>query len=501
MLQKTENGISTSDNWSWDSTDDQKRTNHNESHISNLKSVISKLKSEKQELLAQLEQLDADNQENLLKVVTIRNRLQEELAEMQEKYEQLKNEKSVSDHTAKSSREEVAKLQQKLILMQQLDEHDSLEEIKEKNNSFLVDNQKSLLELEEAQKELSVLKSSSDTLQKVFEDYKYATEKECSENIEAIKKLEVENKIIYSELQKAKDRIKSFEQKSLDDEDNCKKLAFILESYEQEVSSLKEKVEELQAHNELLDRNASEQQIDRAVQQELEQMQSSHQVHLKMLQDELDCLKAQEAQNKIDDNRIQELELNNNEMKNEINVLQSEIKASICEKMKLEQLLLEVEKQYSSEKEKVAQEIKLLKEERDELILQNNNIKSEAYEKDVTDSCTNSQETWNDLCKFNEKLTVENSNLKKYVEDLVEEKNTLKHMTQKQYEIELKELHNKYVTIVTQNIKHFQESSDIQEPTDDENSKVSEFSKQVHSIMKILLELRMKCQELEKKVS
>lgn len=176
------------------------------------------------DLIGQLEQLDTDNQRNVEEIMSIKDKLLEENNKLKDKYEQLQqiNKKHVQKE---------AQLKK------------SLEDLKThteptKKQTIIEENRKLKEEQEETKKEMLVLKSSNATLQKVVEDFKKS--ENSSEDI--VRQLQAENKIIYSELQSAKVLISDFEKKSIEDAENCSKLAAILESYEKQVSSLKEEL-------------------------------------------------------------------------------------------------------------------------------------------------------------------------------------------------------------------------------------------------------------------
>lgn len=103
-------------------------------------------------------------------------------------------------------------------------------------------------------------------------------------------------------------------------------------------------------------------------------------------------------------------------------------------------------------------------------------------------------------------LKAENSkleqNIKKDSEDIVKVKHELDDIQKSQEDL-LLELHNKYVNIITENIKKFQDCdtpSDFQHCYYEDSPQIAEFSKQVENILKILLDFKCKCEMLEKQV-
>ncbi|KAJ8920016.1 hypothetical protein NQ315_006547 [Exocentrus adspersus] len=73
----------------------------------------------------------------------------------------------------------------------------------------------------------------------------------------------------------------------------------------------------------------------------------------------------------------------------------------------------------------------------------------------------------------------------------------------KNQESVLLELHNKYINIITENIKKFQDCdkpSDFQHCSYEDSPHIAEFSKQVENILRILLDFKCKCEVLEQQM-
>ncbi|XP_044253304.1 thyroid receptor-interacting protein 11 isoform X2 [Tribolium madens] len=172
--------------------------------IADLKKTISELENENQELISSLDLLDSEHQLNTEKLINLKDKLQEDYNELEDKYnELLKNQ---------------------------------LKETKACNKC-----ENLLKELETLKNEIAVLKSNNVTLQKVLDDCKNTNDEQLAQ----LKLCESENKILVMELKKVTQSITEFEKKSEIDKENFQKLSSILEGYEQQVSSLKEQKSEL----------------------------------------------------------------------------------------------------------------------------------------------------------------------------------------------------------------------------------------------------------------
>ncbi|XP_076262751.1 uncharacterized protein LOC143197870 isoform X2 [Rhynchophorus ferrugineus] len=156
----------------------------------------------------------------------MREKLQEENHRLNDKCDQLQHQ-----HKAATIREKNLEKQLKDLKISQTSS------INDKTNHDLT------VELEETKKELSVLKSTHGTLEKTLEDLKNANEKEILKLQSDLSKSENELKQVYTELLQAKEQIIFSESKSKEDAENYKKLAFILDSYEKQVTSLKEELD------------------------------------------------------------------------------------------------------------------------------------------------------------------------------------------------------------------------------------------------------------------
>lgn len=208
MLQFSKNGTPESEkNWNWEpppaAPENPPHTNDEAAIIANLKKTITNLEKEKEELVVSLEQLDSENQSNTERLVTIKNQIQNEYNDLQDEYVKLKD-----DYIQKSCKK--------------------CEEENKTNNTSL---------LEKFQNQISILTTNNSTLQHTIADFE-----------EKFKVCESENKILLGELHKSTESIADFEKRRAKDEENCQKLAKILDGYEQQVGNLKE---ELQEKNEL----------------------------------------------------------------------------------------------------------------------------------------------------------------------------------------------------------------------------------------------------------
>ncbi|CAH0546155.1 unnamed protein product [Brassicogethes aeneus] len=229
------------DTWNWQEQvlippKPESSQNDDTKTVENLKKLVEQLKTEKNELETALEQLDSDNQQNISEIMSIKDKLQEENNEVKEKCEQLQqmNKKfNIKEANFKKSFEE---LKSKYDALKQ--KQPSTPNETSNQSTIIEENRKLKHDIEECQKELTFVKSANLTLQKVLEDLKNADE-------DSVTILQNENKLLYAELQKSKQAITEFERKNIEDTENCAKLADILDSYEKQVSALKEELSTL----------------------------------------------------------------------------------------------------------------------------------------------------------------------------------------------------------------------------------------------------------------
>ncbi|XP_074028061.1 LOW QUALITY PROTEIN: Golgi microtubule-associated protein [Leptinotarsa decemlineata] len=441
-------------NWNWETTE-RKASITSEESLSDLRSKVSSLESEKNDLLLRLEQLDSENEMNLSKVVNMRDKLQDELNDMKENYLEVKQQNKKLIIIEEKLKSELKELQ---LRLKQESEVSVDGEYKEKYMHLAEENRKLSCDLDESKKEVGVLKSSNETLQKVLDDVKQANEAENMKYIEKIKVLQSENKIIYIELQKAKKKLKFFEKKSENDVETSKKLEVILETYEQRVNSLKREVEDLKLQNS-------------------ENQSSDTEEQMRLLQEELELLKTDK--NNLEkrvfeliinhQDQIQSLKKEKDELKIENESLQ--LKANGRMDCELEMELDNIRKEHEAQLDILQEELEYLKKREDKTTTDENNVET------LHDQIQTLERELIDIKEHNQELDAIH---KKYLE-----------------------LHNRYVKIISENIKKFQECdkpSDLQQCSYEDDPQVAEFSKQVENIMKILLELRYKCESLEKKV-
>ncbi|CAH1959464.1 unnamed protein product [Acanthoscelides obtectus] len=491
-LQKQENQVQNDvvqeDSWDW-SDDAPPTTNQNET-ISNLKAKITKLEKHNNDLLNQLDELDKEHQQNLVGVLAIKEKLlikvktledevvllrnenelvrkneekfKREVEETKMVVESIRNssnysslvrlegdtsENAVEDYKKEAEKleEEVKELRKTIDALQNADTTDCISnknvleqnqklkkalddkkrevsvlnsseetlknvvekykkdtEILEKEidtlnktvnslknssdkKSIVQENHKLKMDLEEAKKQISVLKSSEDTLQKVVEKFK--------QNIGESEKFLEEKQFLMNELQKAKQEIEMYEQKSLQDEKHCEKLAFILDSYEKQVRSLNDELEELKIQK------RENPVMDRDLQRELDNIEEDCKDQMTSLQQELDTIVV----------KNEELD----ELRKKIDELEEQIK----------------------------------------------------------------------------ELTDENNNVKTDMDDL-----------QKMHERALLELHDKYINVVTENIKKVQDTGlvDLGFDCSEKDPHINAFQKHIENIVNVLVDFRSKCETLEK---
>jgi predicted nuclease with TOPRIM domain len=230
-------------NWSWDVSGTAK--SKTDEIIADLNKTIDELRKEKQELISSLELLDSDHQVNTEKLVNIKETLQNDYNELEDSYNKLKEENEALLETKKKSKKELQDLKARYQTLEKSsarDDKTSADGICFKCEKLVKENQKNASEVEKLIDEIAILKSNNVTLRKTFDDSKITNDEEFTKLDEKLKLCESENKILVSELQKATQSIATFEKKSEIDAENCKKLALILEGYEQQVSCLKQEL-------------------------------------------------------------------------------------------------------------------------------------------------------------------------------------------------------------------------------------------------------------------
>lgn len=479
--------------------------------VSDLKRLIRDLENEKDDLSTQLEQLDAENQQNIAELVSIREKLQEENLSLKEKCDKLK-------HQLKTTITSEKKLQKQLQDLQSVskDHTNQVPSLNDKKKSEL------LVELEEKTKELSVLKSTHDTLEKTLEEFKTNLKDYQSK----LALSEAENKVIYAELQQAKEQVRLCELKSQEDTENCQKLAFILESYEKQVTALKEELDDVknQSKNNVnrekdvteLENNLSKaiEELDQA-RKELELTKQEHQEARNQVDGLRERLQSVNEENKVLQCKNDELITSKNEKNSQVH--EEDIKEfEINLKKALEDL-----SRTQNELELTKQEHQTARTQVDELLerlqaLSEEN-KSLQWKQVELDAVTNQNKNNQELHENNTKEL--EGNLKKALEDLDRTQKELE-LTKREHQkarIQLNQslqalseenktlhckkddMHRSYINIITDNVKRFMDSG-VVSPDPSEDPQILEFSKQVESIFKILLEFKEKCQQLERQV-
>jgi chromosome segregation ATPase len=230
-------------NWSWDVSGTAK--SKTDEIIADLNKTIDELRKEKQELISSLELLDSDHQVNTEKLVNIKEKLQNDYNGLEDSYNKLREENEALLETKKKSKKELQDLKARYQTLEKSsarDDKTSADGICFKCEKLVKENQKNASEVEKLIDEIAILKSNNVTLRKTFDDSKITNDEEFTKLDEKLKLCESENKILVSELQKATQSIATFEKKSEIDAENCKKLALILEGYEQQVSCLKQEL-------------------------------------------------------------------------------------------------------------------------------------------------------------------------------------------------------------------------------------------------------------------
>nr|CAI5860066.1 unnamed protein product [Callosobruchus analis] len=353
-----------------------------ENAVEDYKKEAEKLEKEVEELRKTIDALQNGDKTNNIDTNSIlkeNQRLKFELEEHKKELNVLSDSEERLNNIVERYRKDTEKLEKEIDTLNRSLKNNT------DNKSVLQENQKLKIDLEEKKKQISVLKSSEETLQKVVEKYKQSMG-ETETFLE-------EKQLLLSELQKARSEIEMYEQKSLQDEKHCEKLAFILDSYEKQVRSLNGELEELKAQK------RENPVMDRELQQELENIEEDCKDRLTTLQQELNTIAVKDEdfeklQKKIDD-------------------LQEEIK----------------------------------------------------------------------------ELTDENNSIKEDMKDL-----------QSRHERALLELHDKYINVVTENIRKIQDTGlvDLDIYCSEKDPHINAFQKQIENIVNLLVDFREKCQSLEK---
>nr|CAH7737916.1 unnamed protein product [Callosobruchus chinensis] len=352
-----------------------------ENAVEDYKKEAEKLEKEVDELRKTIEALqngDKTNSTDSKSLCEENQKLKLELEEQKKEVNVLNDSEERLKNIVEKYRRDTEKLEKEIDTLNRALKNNS------DNKNIVQENQKLKIDLEEKKKQISVLKSSEETLQKVVEKYK--------QNIGETENFLEEKQLLISELQKARSEIKMYEQKSLQDEKHCEKLAFILESYEKQVRSLNDELEELKTQK------RENPVMDRELLQELENIEEDCKDQLTTLQQELDTIAIDEDLEKL---------------KKKVDELGEDIK----------------------------------------------------------------------------ELTVENNNLKVDMEDL-----------HNMHEEALLELHDKYINVVTENIKKIQDTGlvDLDIYYSEKDPHINAFQKQIEDIVNVLVDFRSKCEALEK---
>lgn len=276
----------TNENWSWDVSDtpesDKQKT---DKIITDLKKTIRELENEKQELVSSLDLLDTEHQLNTEKLINLKEKLQENYNDLEDKYLVLKKNNETLQENRKVIKNQLddLKLKYEAVLENSVPQKETNQSNSncDKCENLLKENQKLVSELEIFKNEIAVLKSNNATLQKVFDDSKNANDLELGELEEKLKLCESENKILVTELKKATQSVSEFEKKSEIDKEHCRKLALILEGYEQEVSSLKEKLSVKKDNSE--DFNKLKTELEEVREDLKKVVTAKHQMHMKYI--------------------------------------------------------------------------------------------------------------------------------------------------------------------------------------------------------------------------
>ncbi|VEN40474.1 unnamed protein product [Callosobruchus maculatus] len=353
-----------------------------ENAVEDYKKEAEKLENEVEELRKTIEALQNGDRLNNIDSKSLfeeNQKLKFELEEQKKEVNVLSDSEERLKNIVEKYRKDTEKLEKEIDTLNRALKSNS------DNKNVVQENQKLKMDLEEKKKQISVLKSSEETLQKVVEKYK--------QNIGDTENFLEEKQLLLSELQKARSEIEMYEQKSLQDEKHCEKLAFILESYEKQVRSLNDELEELKAQK------RENPVMDRELRQELENIEEDCKDQLTTLQQELDIIA-------VKDEDLQKL-------KKKIDELEEEIK----------------------------------------------------------------------------ELTDENNNMKEDMKDL-----------QSIHEKAMLDLHDKYINVVTENIKKIQDTGlvDLDIYYSEKDPHINAFQKQIENIVNVLVDFRNKCESLEK---
>ncbi|CAH1286573.1 unnamed protein product [Diabrotica balteata] len=474
VIQTQPHNASSNGSWNW--AEDSSSTTPQDT-ISDLRKQIHVLENEKSDLLGQLDQLDADNQENLANIMEMKEKLQFQLNDVNENFLKVKK-----DNKALAAKEQAMK--KEIERLQRTEQGENVEryneEVNQKSRELEEENRKLISELEELKKEMSVLQTSNQAVEKVLEDTKKLGE---SSEKEHLKKLESENKLIYSELKKANDKILVFEKKSIEDEENVQKLAIILETYEEQVRFLKEELEkstvdhdqQLSALNGQVQQLTAEHTKDSNTIKKLEEIVEDNKKYITNLEKENNELKATsidssfvKALEDTVENQKRELE-NCTLQKEELKKLNEDLLVKAAGRMDgdLESELEDIQTEHEAQ-------ISVLREELEQL------------RKEESRNIADTQKV--------ENLEEEKLSLTRELKDSQELLEELKH----NHKVALESLQQKYVNMITESLEKFDKCDNILDI--DEDPQERELGSCIKRIINTITELTSKCNELEKRL-
>ncbi|XP_072398994.1 uncharacterized protein [Diabrotica undecimpunctata] len=474
VIQTQPHNASSNGSWNW--AEDSSTTTPQDT-ISDLRKQIHVLENEKSDLLGQLDQLDADNQENLANIMEMKEKLQFQLNDVNENFLKVKKDNKALAAREQAMRKEIERLQ-RTEQGENVEGHN--EEINQKSRELEEANRKLISELEVLKKEMAVLQTSNQAVEKVIEDTKKLGE---SSEKEHFKKLESENKLIYSELKKANDKISLFEKKSIEDEENVQKLAIILETYEEQVRFLKEELEKSAVdHNQQLSAlNGQVEQLttghteDSNTIKKLEEIVEDNKKYISNLEKENNELKATTVDSSFvkaleDTVENQKRELENYKLqKEELKKLNEDLLVKAAGRMDgdLERELEDIQTEHEAQ-------ISVLREELEQL------------RKEESRNIADTQKV--------ENLEEEKISLTRELKDSQELLQELKH----NHTVALESLQQKYVNMITESLEKFDKSDNILDL--DEDPQERELSSCIKRIINTISELKSKCNELEKRL-
>ncbi|XP_050517071.1 thyroid receptor-interacting protein 11 isoform X2 [Diabrotica virgifera virgifera] len=512
-----------SSNGSWNWAEDSSTTTPHDT-ISDLRKQIHVLENEKSELLGQLDQLDADNQENLANIMEMKEKLQFQLSDVKENLLKVKKDNKVLAAKEEALKKEVESLQrtekgehvegdneevdqksreleeanrkliseledlkkEKVERLQHTEKAEHVEGHKEEVDQKFIEleeaNRKLISEIEELKKEMSILQTSYQTVEKALEDTKTSGESNKNEHL---KKLESENKLIYSELKKASEKISAFEKKSIEDEENVQKLAIILETYEEQVRFLKEELEksrvdreqQLSALNIQVQQLTTEHSEDSNTIKQLEEIVEDNKKYISNLEKENTELKA----TTIDSSFVKALEdtVENQKKELENHILQKEELKKLNEDL-LVKAAGRMDGDLESELEDIQTEheaqISVLREELEQL------------RKEESRNIADTQKV--------ENLEEEKLSLTRELKDSQELLQELKH----NHEVALESLQQKYVNMITKSLEKFDKSDNILDYQTNLDEDSQELGSCINRIINTIKEQKSKYTELEKRL-